>query len=104
MIPASGYNIYPDEIDRLLTAHPAVLEACTIGLPDTRRGETVKSFVVLKAGISATEEDIQEYCRRNLAAYKVPKLIEFREQLPVSSMLKLLRRVLRDEELAKMQE
>ncbi len=67
-------------------------------------GTKSKTGAVLKAGISATEEDIQEYCRQNLAAHKVPKVIEFREQLPVSSMLKLLRRVLRDEELAKMQE
>ncbi|MDA2931006.1 long-chain fatty acid--CoA ligase [Acidobacteria bacterium AH-259-O06] len=104
MILASGYNIYPDEIDRLFMAHPAVLEACTIGVPDPKRGETVKSFLVLKPGMSTTAEEIQEFCRQNLAVYKIPKLIEFREQLPKSSVLKLLRRVLRDEELAKLQE
>ena len=104
MILASGYNIYPDEIDRLLMAHPAVLESCTIGIPDPKRGETVKSFVVLKPGMSATPEEIHEFCRQQLAAYKLPKLIEFREQLPKSSMLKLLRRVLRKEELVKLQE
>lgn len=104
MILASGYNVYPDEIDRLLMSHPAVLESCTIGIPDPRRGETVKSFVVLNPGMSATSEEIQEFCRQDLAAYKVPKLIEFRKQLPKSSMLKLLRRVLREEELTKPQE
>ncbi len=103
MILASGYNIYPDEIDRLLMAHPAVLETCTIGVPDPKRGETVKSFIVLKPGMSTAAEEIQRFCRQNLAAYKVPRLVEFREKLPKSSVLKLLRRVLRDEELAKIQ-
>jgi long-chain acyl-CoA synthetase len=102
MILASGYNVYPDEIDRVLMAHPAVLEACTIGVPDPKRGETVKSFIVLKPGAQATEEEIIQYCRQHLAAYKVPKLVEFREELPKSSMLKLLRRVLREEELSRM--
>ncbi len=104
MILASGYSIFPDEIDRLLAAHPAVLEACIIGVPDAKRGETVKSFIVLKPGMGATAEEIQVYCRQNLAAYKVPKLVEFREELPRSSALKLLRRVLREEELAKIQQ
>ena len=104
MILASGYNVYPDEIDRLLMAHPAVLEACTIGVPDLKRGETVKSFIVLKPGMSASAGEIQDYCRQNLAAYKVPKRVEFRDELPKSPMLKLLRRVLREEELAKIQQ
>lgn len=101
MILASGYNIYPDEIDNVLIAHPAVLEACTIGIPDPKRGETVKSFIVLQPDASAGEEEILEYCKENLAAYKVPKFVEFREDLPKSAMMKLLRRVLRDEEIAK---
>jgi long-chain acyl-CoA synthetase len=101
MILASGYNIYPDEIDRVLSDHAAVFEACTIGIPDPKRGETVKSFVVLNPGTSATEAELTEHCKENLAAYKVPRAIEFRDELPKSSMMKLLRRELRAEELKK---
>ena len=101
MILASGYNIYPDEIDRVLMGHPDILESATIGVPDEKRGETVKSFVVLHQGHSLSEEDIVAYCKENLAAYKVPRQIEFRDALPKSTVLKILRRELRDEELAK---
>ena len=103
MIICSGYNVYPDEIDRVLVAHPAVLEAGTIGLPDPQRGETVKSFVVLRPGQTVTEEVLIAYGREHLAAYKVPRAIEFRNELPKSSVLKILRRQLRAEELAKTQ-
>ncbi len=102
MIIAGGYNIYPDEVDRVLMAHPAVLEAATIGVPDERRGETVKSFIVLTEGHSATAEELTEYCRKELAVYKVPRRIEFREELPKSAVLKILRRELREQELAKL--
>lgn len=101
MIICSGYNVYPDEIDRVLMAHPAVLEAGTIGLPDEQRGETIKSFVVLRAGAQGTESELIDHCRDNLAVYKVPRAIEFRSELPKSSVLKILRRELRAEELAK---
>jgi long-chain acyl-CoA synthetase len=101
VIIAGGYNIYPDEIDDVLMAHPAVLEAGTIGVPDKTRGETVKSFVVLADGQSATAEALIDYCREQLAAYKVPRQIEFRDELPKSAAMKILRRELRDEELAK---
>ena len=101
MILASGYNVYPDEIDRVLAGHPAVFEACTIGIPDEKRGETVKAFVALLPGKSATADELAEHCRENLAAYKVPRDIEFRADLPKSSMMKLLRRELRAEELEK---
>ncbi len=100
MILASGYNVFPDEIDHVLTDHPAVAEACTIGVPDSQRGESVKSFVVLEPGASATAEELEAYCRENLAAYKVPRAFEFRDDLPRSAMMKLLRRELRDEEIA----
>jgi long-chain acyl-CoA synthetase len=100
MILCSGYNVYPDEIDRVLVAHPAVLESGTIGVPDPGRGETVKSFVVLRPGESATAEELMAYCRENMAAYKTPRAIEFRPELPKSSVLKILRRQLRSEELA----
>ncbi len=101
MILCSGFNVYPDEIDRLLMNHPAILEAATIGIPDEKRGETVKSFVVLRAGHQLSAEDILAYCRENLAPYKVPRIIEFRDALPRSSVLKILRRELRAEEMAK---
>jgi long-chain acyl-CoA synthetase len=101
MILASGYNIYPDEIDQILTDHPAVVEACTIGVPDEKRGETVKSFVVLAEGGSVTEDELLAHCRENLAPYKIPRSVEFKAELPKSAMMKLLRRTLRDEELAK---
>ena len=99
IIIAGGYNIYPDEIDDVLTAHPAILESATIGLPDPKRGETVKSFVVLTIGKTATEAELIEYCRGQLAAYKIPRQIEFRDSLPKSAALKILRRELREEEL-----
>ena len=102
MIVASGYNVYPDEVDGVLMAHPAVLEAATIGVPDERRGETVKSFVVLAEGRTATAEELIAYCGKELAAYKVPRRIEFRDELPKSTVLKILRRELREQELAKL--
>ncbi len=101
MILASGYNVYPDEVDDVLLRHPAVLEAATIGVPDPKRGESIKSFLVLKPGEHATAEQIIGYCRGNLAAYKVPRIIEFRDSLPKSGILKVLRRELRAEELAR---
>lgn len=102
MILASGYNVYPDEVDGVLVAHPAVLEAATIGVPDERRGETVKSFVVLAEGRTATAEELIEYCRKELAAYKIPRQIEFRDELPKGGKLQILRTELRDQELAKL--
>jgi long-chain acyl-CoA synthetase len=99
MIIAGGYNIYPDEIDRVLMEHDDILECATIGVPDERRGETVKSFVVLRAGRAATAEQIEAFCRERLAPYKVPREIEFRRDLPKSSVLKILRKDLREEEL-----
>jgi len=97
MIIVSGFNVYPDEVDGVLMSHPAVLEAATIGVPDERRGELVKSFVVPRPGMHVTAEEIVAYCRENLAAYKVPRAVEFRAELPKSSVLKVLRRALREE-------
>jgi len=99
MIIAGGYNIYPDEVDAVLMAHPAVNESATIGVPDPKRGETVKSFVVLRPGQTATAEDLVEHCRRELAAYKIPRSIVFLDELPKSSAMKILRRELRDREI-----
>jgi long-chain acyl-CoA synthetase len=101
MIIAGGYNIYPREIDEILYENPKVLEAAAVGVPDAKRGETVKAFVVLQPGQAATEDEIIEYCRGRLAPYKVPKSVEFRADLPKSTIGKVLRRVLRDEEIAK---
>jgi long-chain acyl-CoA synthetase len=101
LIIAGGYNIYPNEIDDVLTKHPAVVEAGTIGVPDDKRGETVKSFVVLREGESVTAEELILYCREQLAAYKIPRQIEFRDVLPKSGAMKILRRELLDEELKK---
>jgi long-chain acyl-CoA synthetase len=101
MIVVSGFNVYPDEVDAVLISHPAVLETATIGLPDPKRGETVKSFVVLKEGASASAEELREFCKKELAPYKVPWKIEFLAELPKSSMMKILRRDLRAQELAK---
>ena len=98
MIVVSGYKVFPDEVDGVLMGHPAVLEAATIGLPDAKRGERVKSFVVVKPGAHASADELLAYCRENLAAYKVPRTLEFRAELPKSGALKTLRRVLVEEE------
>jgi long-chain acyl-CoA synthetase len=101
MIISGGFNIYPRDVDEVLFAHPKVLEACTIGVPDDYSGERVKAFVVLKEGQGATEQDIIEYCKENLVKYKVPKYIEFTDSLPKSAVGKILRKELRAMEMAK---
>lgn len=101
MIIAGGFNIYPREIDEVLFQHPKVQEAVAVGIPDPYRGETVKAFIVLKPGEKATAEEIIAFCREKLAAYKVPKIIEFRDTLPKSAIGKVLRKILRAEEEAK---
>jgi long-chain acyl-CoA synthetase len=98
MIIASGYNVYPTEIDGILYDHPDVLEACTIGVPDAYRGETVKVFVVPKQGASLSKEDLIVFCRERLAAYKVPRQVAFIDELPKSAVGKILRRKLRERE------
>ena len=102
MIIAGGYNIYPVELDDVLMGHDKILEACTIGLPHEYRGETVKAFIVTKEGETLTEEEVTRYCKENLAAYKVPKIIEFIDELPKSAVGKVLRRKLKEMELEKM--
>ena len=98
IIIAGGYNIYPADVEAVLFEHPAVREAAVIGVHDPRRGETVKAFVVLKEGESATEEEIIAFCRERMAAYKAPRIVEFRDDLPKSLVGKVLRRELREEE------
>jgi long-chain acyl-CoA synthetase len=98
MIIASGFNIYPREVEEVLYRHPAVAEAAVVGVPDAYRGETVAAFIVLKAGFQASEEtkeSILQFSKQELTAYKVPKRIEFRDSLPKSLVGKVLRRELR---------
>lgn len=101
MIIAGGFNIYPREIDEVLYQFPKVKEAVAVGVPDDYRGETVKAFVVLKPGETATEKEIIDFCRTKLTAYKVPKMVEFRSEIPKSAVGKILRKILRDEEMEK---
>ena len=101
MINTSGFKVYPREVEEVLYQHEEVVEAVAVGVPDEYRGETVKAFVVRKPGSTVTEEELVSYCKENLAPYKVPKLLEFRDDLPKSAVGKLLRRVLADEEREK---
>jgi long-chain acyl-CoA synthetase len=101
VINASGFKVYPREVEEVLYEHPEVVEGVAVGVPDEYRGETVKVFVVKKEGSSLTEEDLIVHCKDNLAPYKVPKLVEFREELPKSAVGKLLKRVLAEEERKK---
>ena len=102
-VPAHYFldNVYPREIDEVLYQHPKVADAVAVGIADEYRGETVKAFVVVKEGETLTEEEIIGFCREKLAAYKAPKMVEFRDELPKSAVGKILRKVLRDEEAAK---
>jgi long-chain acyl-CoA synthetase len=102
LIIAGGYNIYPREVEEVLVKHPAVQDAVAIGVPDEYRGETVRAYIVLKEGAHATPEEIIEFSKKELAIYKVPKQIVFRDSLPKTLVGKNLRRVLREEALAEM--
>ena len=104
LIIASGYNVVPREVEEVLFMMPKVMEAAVAGVPDPKRGETVKAYIVLQPGQTATREEIRDFCKENLAPYKVPTKVEFRDELPKSQVGKVLRRVLIEEELAKMEE
>ena len=104
MIIAGGFNIYPRDIDEVLYEHPKISDAVTIGVPDEYRGETVKVFVVVKPGETLTKEEVIAHCKEKLAAYKVPRLVEFRDELPKTMVGKVLRKELRAEELRKLKE
>jgi long-chain acyl-CoA synthetase len=101
MIISGGYNIFPREIEEVLYAHEKIKETAVVGLPDPYRGEIAKAFLVLREGETMTEEELLDYCRQELARYKVPHRVEFREELPLSMVGKVLKRLLREEELAK---
>lgn len=98
MIIAGGFNIFPREIEEVLFKHPKILEAAVIGAEDEYRGETVKAFIVCKEGQRLTEKEVLDYCKANLAPFKVPKLIEFVDSLPKSTVGKVLRRELKKRE------
>ncbi|MFO7952088.1 MAG: long-chain fatty acid--CoA ligase [Bacillota bacterium] len=104
MVIAGGFNIYPRDIEEVLYAHPKIMEAAVAGIRDPYRGETLKAYVVLREGESLTEEEVREHCKANLAPYKVPKLVDFRDELPKTMIGKVLRRMLREEEEKKNQE
>jgi long-chain acyl-CoA synthetase len=99
MILVSGFNVYPNELEAVIAAHPGVLECAVVGVPDEHSGEAVKVFVVRKDA-SLTAEQLMDYCRRELTGYKKPKYIEFRTELPKTNVGKILRRALREEKQA----
>ena len=98
IIITAGYNVYPREIDEVLHEHPAVKEAVSVGINHKTRGEIIKAYIVLKEGQAVTKAEILAFCREKLASYKVPKQVEFRQDLPKSIVGKVLRRVIREEE------
>jgi long-chain acyl-CoA synthetase len=101
LILVGGFNAYPKEIEEVLYTHPKIALAAVVGVPDEKSGEAVKAFIQLKPGEKATEEEIIRFCKDKMAGYKRPREIEFRDELPTSVVGKVLRRVLRDEEMAK---
>lgn len=101
LIIVGGYNVYPREVDEVLHTHPKIREAVTVGVTHRSRGETVKAYIVPKEGENLTVPEVVAFCRQKLASFKVPRLIEFREELPKTMVGKVLRRILRDEELEK---
>jgi long-chain acyl-CoA synthetase len=98
MIIAGGYNIYPREVEEVLATHPAVMEVAVAGVSDPRRGETVKAWIVKHPGDPTTEEEIIEWSKTQLARYKYPRIVEFRDELPKTTVGKVLKRALKEEE------
>jgi len=98
MVIVAGYNVYPREIDEVLLEHPKIMEAVAVGIADASRGECIKAYVVLKPGETMTKVEVLGWCRSKLAGYKVPRHVEFREELPKTIVGKVLRRILRAEE------
>jgi long-chain acyl-CoA synthetase len=94
LIKPGGFQVWPREVEEVIQAHPKIREVGVAGVPDPYRGETVKAWVVLKDGETATAEEIREYCKANMAAYKVPTSVEFIAEIPKSSVGKILRREL----------
>ena len=99
MIKCSGYSVFPEDVEVMLISHPAVAQAAVIGIPDPSRGESVKAFIVLKPEYKGkvSAEEIMAWSRDHMAAYKYPRAVEFRDQLPATGAGKVLRRLLKDE-------
>ena len=100
MVVVSGFNVYPNEVEDCLATHPGILEAAVIGVPDDATGEAVKAYIV-KRDQALSDKDIRAFCKEHLTAYKVPKRVEFRDELPKSNVGKILRKDLRAEEMAR---
>jgi long-chain acyl-CoA synthetase len=96
MVIVSGFNVFPNEVEAVATACPGVGECACIGVPDAKTGEAVKLFVVKAPGATLSAEDVTAYCRKEMTAYKVPKIVRFVDALPKSTVGKILRRELRD--------
>ncbi len=101
LIIVGGFNVFPREIDELIYQYPKVKEGICVGIPDLRKGERIKVYIVLKEGETATSEEFMAYFKERLSPYKVPSEVEFRTQLPKSMIGKILRRALREEEIRK---
>lgn len=101
MVLVSGFNVFPNEVEDTLAKNPAVLEVAVVGVPDGAAGEAVKAYIVKRPGADITSDQIRAFCKEHLTAYKVPKFVEFRDELPKSNVGKILRKDLRAEELAK---
>ena len=101
MIIVSGFNVYPNEVEAIATACPGVLECACIGVPDDKTGEAVKLFVVKAANAALTPDELVAHCRKEMTAYKMPKIVQFIDVLPKSNVGKILRRELRDREAGK---
>jgi len=97
MINVSGFNVFPNEVENVISSHEKVLEVGAIGISDPKSTEKVKVFIV-KKDESLTEEEVIAFCKENMTAYKVPKQVEFRKELPKSNVGKILRRILKEEE------
>jgi len=104
MLIVRGMNVYPREVEEILYTHPKVAECAVIGVPDKQRGEVPKAFITLKPGVVATEKEFRRFCHEKIAMYKNPKYFEFRDSLPKTPTGKILKKVLREEELSKAQE
>jgi long-chain acyl-CoA synthetase len=102
LIKPGGYQVWPREVEEVIASHPKVLEVGVAGVPDPYRGETVKAWVVLKPGQEATEEEIRSYCAGQMAKFKVPTQVEFRPELPKTTVGKILRRELVRQDKEKM--
>ena len=94
MIIASGYNVYPREVEEVLYEHDSVQEVSVVGVPDEYRGETIAAFIVMKPDAKASEEEFDTHCRKYLAAYKVPRIYEFKKELPKTAIGKVLKKEL----------